>query len=201
MGRLAAVVKRGKGEISVVVYDADAVLRAWSKAHPGESSPPKAIKGYALFKKPSAPCNGAWEVSEIVGPGIGGIVYGLGYALVPGGRLMPDRGYTSPKAQKAWRGASESGKLSGLAFDDVDHPQTNPKSDDCYVRKSALAGGPDPLLDVAYEGPPADVEGMEAVHAEVMAAAAKFKLPEGWFEGWLFNRGQSTFYSKLPKNR
>jgi len=162
--RLALYVWRFSSYIKVVLYSpADLLALDWSER---SELPTEVLRGYASFHETDDPCNGAWEVSSIAGIGYGKILYGLGYALVPGGRLMPDREYSSKRAQGAWR--KSTGKLRGFPLDDVEDPQTEDPNDDCAVRLSVKKGGPDPVLDVAYEGPRVDPGPMQQVHQETL---------------------------------
>jgi len=135
------------------------------------------IKGYATFHKPDEPCNGAWEVSSIAGIGHGATLYGLGYSLTPNGRLMPDRMFSSKRAKAAWSRAISSEKLNRFPLDDVEEhkegepidPRHEPNHtddlrDDCQLQVPTAKGGPDPVLDFAYKGPPVDPDPMMRVH-------------------------------------
>lgn len=150
--------------VKVVLYSpAELLALDWAER---SELPLGVLKGYASFHKTDDPCNGAWEVSSIAGIGYGKILYGLGYALVPGGRLMPDRYYSSKRAQGAWK--KSLGRLRGFPLDDVDNPQTKDPNDDCTVQVPVKKGGPDPVLDVAYEGPAVDPGPMQQVHRKTV---------------------------------
>ena len=108
----------------------------------------------------------SWEVSSIAGVGYGKLLYGIGYYLSPRGRLMPDRVYSSKRARDAWTRSVP--KMKGLPLDDVNDPQTPEKEDDCDVQVPTKKGGPDPVLDKAYEGPPVDPGPMQRVHEKTV---------------------------------
>ena len=129
------------------------------------------LKGYAAFGQPENPCNGAWEVYSIAGVGYGKLLYGIGYYLSPLGRLMPDRHFTSSIAKRAW--AKSAPKMNGFTLDDVENPKTPEKKDDCEVRVPTEKGGPDPVLDKAYEGPPVDPGPMVDRHEETVDKLTK----------------------------
>lgn len=135
--------------------------------------PKEVVKGYASFSKTDEPCNGAWQVSSIAGIGYGKTLYGLGYYLAPGGRLMPDRMFTSKRATSAWTAALGRGKLKGFPLDDISEPRTEDPNDDCELQVPTKKGGPDPVLDVAYEGPPVDPGPMMQVHKDTVVKLMK----------------------------
>ena len=129
------------------------------------------VKGYASFQKTENECNDAWEVSSIAGMGYGKLLYGLGYSLVPTGRLMPDRTFSSPLTKSAWR--KQVGKLKSYPLDDFFAPKEkkltpNDPSDDCKLQKPIMDGGPDPVMDAAYEGGGVDPTPMRVAHKRVV---------------------------------
>lgn len=133
--------------------------------------PKEILKGYAAFHEPDQPCNDAWEVTSIAGVGYGKLLYGLGYSLVPTGRLMPDRMYSSKRAKDAW--GKQVGKLQSYPLDDFYAPkekQLTPDdpSDDCDLQVPMKKGGPDPVLDAAYEGGGVDPTPMILVHEKTV---------------------------------
>ncbi|MBM5801018.1 MAG: hypothetical protein FJ077_09350 [Cyanobacteria bacterium K_DeepCast_35m_m2_023] len=164
------------------------------------------VKGYARFQQPELPCNGAWEVTSIAGRGLGKILYGLGYSLTPSNRLMPDRHYTSGEAAGAWKGAATKG-LKGIPLDDESGTLTpDNKEDDCELQKPIKydeegnidsSGGPDPLLDVAYEGGELDsgqIEKLLSAHEKVVDELEnEKKLDREDFEAWLRKAGSQRF--------
>ena len=125
------------------------------------------IKGFIDVAPGGGKCNGAWEVYRSAGPGMGKIVYSVGYALTPNGRLMSDRLSVSDTANSAWMKAYNKSQLKKLPLDDddahnpdgtikYDHPNhTEDLGDDC-----SLYRGPNrdenpedyPHLQYAYEG-------------------------------------------------
>jgi hypothetical protein len=152
--------KNSPSSVKVLLYSpAELLSLDWSERH---ELPKDVVKGYASFHEPDEPCNGAWEVSGMAGIGLGKTLYGLGYYLTPKGRLMPDRVFSSKRARDAW--TKSSGKMLGFPLDDIAAPKTPDPNDDCSVQVSTMKGGPDPVLDVAYEGPPVDPSPMMKVH-------------------------------------
>jgi hypothetical protein len=104
-------------------------------------------------------CNGAWEVYHSAGPGYGKIVYGMGYALSPSGRLIPDRSSVSSDAFKGWTGAFNSSRPR-IPLDDIEHQHqlpgneyhTDDPSDDCSVYDlTDIDGGDVTVLNQAYD--------------------------------------------------
>jgi len=163
------------------------------------------VKGYARFQQPENPCNGAWEVTSIAGRGLGKILYGLGYSLTPNHRLMPDRHYTSGEAKKAWQGAASKG-LRGIPLDNLSGTLTpDNEEDDCELQMPIeydeegnidSSGGPDPLLDVAYEGGElggGEVAGMRAEHWSTVDELEEAGIPQEEFESWLRKAGSQRF--------
>lgn len=96
----------------------------------------EAVRGYIMITKPDEPCGGAWQVSEVWGPGYGSEVYGLGYVMSPSGILMPDRFAVSKRAAGAWERASQF--LTRIPLDD------------CYKHNIPSR----PWLDFAYSAGP-----------------------------------------------
>jgi len=155
--------------VKVLLYSPDELLSLdWSDRY---ELPEGIVKGYAAFHRPDEPCNGAWEVSSIAGIGHGRTLYGLGYYLTPNGRLMPDRAFSSKRARDAW--TKSSGKMRGFPLDDVKDPKTPDPNDDCSMQVPTAKGGPDPVLDVAYEGPPVDPGPMMKAHDATAAKLMK----------------------------
>ena len=166
---LALYIWRYPSHVKVVLYSPSELLGLdWENTF---EIPKSVVKGYAAFRQTDNPCNDAWEVSSIAGIGFGKLLYGLGYALVPGGRLMPDRHFSSRRAKDAW--TKSAGKMKGLPLDDVNSPKTKDPNDDCEVQVPTGKGGPDPVLDVAYEGPKVDPSPMVRVHEETIDKLTK----------------------------
>ena len=152
--------KNSPSNVKVLLYSPSELLSLdWSERY---ELPKEVVKGYASFREPDEPCNGAWEVSSIAGIGHGKTLYGLGYYLTPNGRLMPDRMFSSKRAKEAW--TKSSGKMKGFPLDDIKDPQTEDPNDDCVLQVPSDKGGPDPVLDVAYAGPPVDPGPMMKAH-------------------------------------
>lgn len=161
--------KNSPSSVKVLLYSpAELLSLDWSERH---ELPKDVVKGYASFHEPDEPCNGAWEVSAIAGIGYGKILYGLGYYLTPNRRLMPDRAFSSKRAKDAW--AKSSGKMRGFPLDDVNDPRTDDPNDDCSMQVPTAKGGPDPVLDVAYEGPPVDPGPMMKAHSDAVVKLMK----------------------------
>lgn len=171
-----------------------------------DEDPTGIVKGYARFQQPENPCNGAWEVTSIAGRGLGKILYGLGYSLTPNHRLMPDRHYTSGEAKKAWQSAASKG-LRGIPLDNLSGTLTpDNEEDDCELQMPIefdeegnidSSGGPDPLLDVAYEGGElggGQIEKMLSAHEKVVDELEnEKKLDREDFESWLRKAGSQRF--------
>ena len=69
----------------------------------------ESVVGYISCSPPSrGEAWGAWEVTAVAGKGYGKILYSIGYALSPKGRLMPDRSSVSDDARDAWKKASKT---------------------------------------------------------------------------------------------
>ena len=155
--------------VKVLLYSPSELLSLdWSERY---ELPKEIVKGYASFRQPDEPCNGAWEVSSIAGIGLGKTLYGLGYYMAPNGRLMPDRSFSSKRAKNAW--AKSSGKMQGFPLDDIKDPRTDDPNDDCELQVPTKQGGPKPVLDVAYEGPPVDPGPMMKAHDKTVAKLMK----------------------------
>lgn len=191
---------RGRRVIKVVLYSPAEILSDVEKFKKEsflyDQDDTGIVKGYARFQEPEHPCNGAWEVTSIAGPGLGKILYGLGYSLTPNGRLMPDRHYTTNAGKQAWSRASWS-RLSGIPLDDEVGSLTpdNPE-DDCELQKPLEVGGPDPLLDVAYEGGElsgGQISGMRAEHWSTVDELEGSGIDQGQFEAWLRVAGGLKF--------
>ena len=157
------------GYIKIVLYSPEKLLALdWSDR---SGFPAGIVKGYASFHKPDQPCKDAWEVFSIAGIGYGKLLYGLGYSLVPTGRLMPSRTFSSPRAKEAW--GKQVGKLKSYPLDDISAPEEKkrtPKdpSDDCELQKPIMNGGPDHVMDAAYEGGGVDPTPMRVAHKRVV---------------------------------
>lgn len=108
------------------------------------------IKGFVRIMKPKHPCNGAWEVKMIAGPGYGKQIYGVAYAMSPSKKLIPDRFSVSTDARDAWKGVAAKGKLKKEPLDNYADPKTPPKEDDCEVW-SADSDPNAAVLDNSYQ--------------------------------------------------
>jgi hypothetical protein len=190
---------RGRRVIKVVLYSPTEILGDVEKFKKEsflyDQDNTGIVKGYARFQEPEHPCNGAWEVTSIAGKGLGKILYGLGYSLTPNGRLMPDRHYTTNAGKQAWSKAAT--KLNGLPLDDeIGSLTPEDPEDDCELQNPIDAGGPDPLLDVAYEGGElggGQVAGMRAEHWSTVDELEEAGLNQDDFESWLKRAGGLKF--------
>jgi hypothetical protein len=111
-------------------------------------------------------CNGAWMVYRSAGPDMGKVVYSVGYALSPTGRLMSDRISVTPEASAAWASVARKPEYKKLPLDDedahgeggtstYDHPNhTEDPIDDCTMYNPEPDGSPEdfPHLQNAYQG-------------------------------------------------
>lgn len=107
----------------------------------------KSVVGYGVFGPPDkGKAYGAWEVTHAAAPGLGKILYGIGYALSPTGLLMPDRHTVSPDAAQAWKKASK--ERQSLKLDDLPpNNKTKSPNDDAELLNQP---GND-HLDFAYQ--------------------------------------------------
>ena len=117
-----------------------------------ESEPGSAARGYISIRQPVEPCNKAWIVVGSWGRGLGDVVYPIGFALSPSGRLISDRGSASIGAMSRWQIYYDDRGWKKLPIDDVEHPPENASdfhdkhhtektSDDCRayaIEKPAL---------------------------------------------------------------
>lgn len=102
----------------VVIFRYDMVYSALSRRKPEDNVfdflidiITRSVVGYGIFGPPDkGSAYGAWEVTHAAAPGLGKILYGIGYALSPSGLLMPDRHTVSPDAAQAWKKASKDRK-------------------------------------------------------------------------------------------
>jgi hypothetical protein len=117
---LGALVKKQGEEIEVVLFKYDSLYSAMSRRKPEDDvfnflkdNIFDSIVGYGVFTRPEkGEAYGAYEVTHAAAPGLGKILYGMGYGLSPTGLLMPDRdkNQVSPDADQAWKRASSSRK-------------------------------------------------------------------------------------------
>jgi hypothetical protein len=125
------------GEKEVVLFKHDSIYRALSRRKGDEDMFDflknlifGSIVGYGIFSRPDkGEAYGAYEVTHVAGPGLGKIIYGIGYALSPRGLLMPDRHAVSPDAEKAWKKASTERKSLKLDALPPKNKTKNPEDD------------------------------------------------------------------------
>ena len=209
--RLALCVSETSDRIKIVLYSPAEVLAPGADVGKLTDSAAlrSAVRGYAVFKRPKeslGPCNDAWYVSAIAGVGYGADLYGFGYSLVPSGRVMPDRIYSAPRAVNAWTKAGKKTDPEGnpvlrkLPLDDIDEPVTPDPEDDCTLQVPRTRGGPDPILDIAYEGGAAakDPTPYVRVHEEVLDRLPD-DVPGDRFEAALLTLGSSYFGAEFHK--
>lgn len=195
---LAAAVRAHEDQASAVVYSPSALLSAL-RTEPFDMG--SVVRGYIQISKPNKPCNGAWEVTSAWGPGIGEMIYDLGFALSPTGILMPDRLGVLPRAVARWE--KQSGRKM-KALDNHKHPpkgtdpfhdkhHTEDPSDDCRMNKDGFD-----FLNYSYEaqgGEKGMLKSMVTRHEEAMAGVSS---PEDVEEA-LFDSARSKFREALTK--
>lgn len=134
------------GPFKAVLYNANKLIE-WSKnpqwnydnflTHP-------IVLGYIKIQEPDEKCSDAYVVQSIGGPGWGHILYPVGHAMSPSGKLIPDRTVLSAPARNAWmKRRNELNSEDLLPMDDPKfhnsdgtskepHPHhTDDKWDDC----------------------------------------------------------------------
>jgi hypothetical protein len=166
---LAALVSDNGEAKQATIYDPDALLKHLPSITPHIERGSKEdviytlrdeiIRGFIEVGPPEdrGPCYKAWEVKRSAGPGLGQLVYGIGFALSPSGLLIPDRGYVSPSASTGWQ--KQASKRPSHPLDNISahnshnrsarpHPHhTDDISDDCVVHDKEGKEH----LDFAYE--------------------------------------------------
>jgi len=108
-----------------VLYDVDQLIK-WSQnpvwnyddflTHP-------IVLGYIKIQAPDENCSDAYVVQSIGGPGWGHILYPIGHAMSPSGKLAPDRTVLSASARNAWK--KRWGELSPEELLPMDDPRTH----------------------------------------------------------------------------
>lgn len=142
---LGALVRGARGlggEIEVVLFNHEYVYKALAKRKGDEDlfnfvkdTIYESIVGYAVFGPPDkGEAYDAYEVTHMAAPGLGKVLYGMGYALSPSGLLMPDRHTVSPDASAAWKKASKERET--LKLDDLPpNNKTKDPDDDAELHK------------------------------------------------------------------
>ena len=157
---LAVLVDEGSQQKRAVIYNITQLMKFASEG--GDFDDPEAavdagvVEGYIMIEKPKDPCNRAWEVKFTAGPGLGKIVYGIGYALSPSGALISDRSSVSSAAVGGWSKAFSSDRPK-KPLDDMSHPAPgsdrfhdahhteDDASDDCKPSRQSIE-----LLNYSY---------------------------------------------------
>lgn len=165
-----------------------------------------AVVGYISVAPSKNPCNGAWEVRYSAGPDLGKLVYGMGFALTPNNRLIPDRQYVSDDAYKGWSKQKAKSNVEKIPLDNYKNPTTPDPSDDCAVHgpgdEDCDSRDSDPL-NHAYVGPSwskSVLSTLEAAHLETVKKIVSKKHPPALgqiyaeeFEDYLPNAGKAFF--------
>lgn len=139
------------------------------------------IKGLVKIQAPPGPCDDAWQTRYTVGPGLGKLVYGLGYALSPSGKLMASRekgrageAKVTASAQGGWAKAFQKKDRIGRRLDDIELPQDrrltpDDPTDDCVLQDPK---GEDNPINYSYKAEGWEtgaLRSLRAVHRQVMA--------------------------------
>jgi hypothetical protein len=176
------------------------------------------VKGFIEVGPPrgvglsAGPCNGAWMVYRSAGPGYGKIVYGVGFALSPTGRLIPDRLSVSDSAKVGWDKQFTGGR-GRLPLDDIDahrnggsirpHPNhTDDPSDDCIVFKDlsyeddGASYDNDQQLNYSYDAVGWEVAELEKMMAQHDSLMSQMKIDfAGFIESLIVGAG-GVFFGK-----
>lgn len=139
------VTVRDNGYFILVLYDTSVFTKEVQKALASMSNQKKKnkypltivnhekmVRGYAQIGPTTEPCNKAWSVKNMAGPGYGKIMYGACYALSPSKKLMPDRYSVTQVAGNAWKKAFQSDRPKE-PLDDITNQKTRKKSDNCVA--------------------------------------------------------------------
>lgn len=138
------------GSTGAVLYNANELIK-WSKnpdwSYDNFLTRP-IVLGYIKIQPPGEKCSDAYEIQSIGGPGWGHILYPVGHAMSPSGRLIPDRAVLSAPARGAWwKRWNELSPEDLLPMDDPEfhnsdgsskeqhHHHTDNKWDDCPTYK------------------------------------------------------------------
>lgn len=155
-GQVLGCVTTHKASICSTIYDASVlgdILFDNPKSggkHPWKLLVP-CVVGFVCVSPPKNPCWNAYEIKAIAGPGR--LVYPVGYATSPSGRLISDRERMTDLAISAWGNMASKNTRKALRLDDYLHrhdPEdpndyhTDDPADDCELRK-------EDFLNFAYE--------------------------------------------------
>ena len=174
---LAAAVMTSGGGGAVVVYKPDVLAAALR----GGESPEDAVVGHVRLIDMTAYC-GAWEISEMWGPGYGDMLIDVAFTMSPGGKLVMDRRSVSVAAEKLW-----SRTAARVEVDDM--PPSCKTSHDRRpgLKKIYSSPGDRPRL-----------EAMEALHRDVMAQlSSELGKTQEVLETVVFDAGWEKFNGSL----
>lgn len=179
---LAAVVMLSAGGGVAVVYNPDVLL---DSALRGALEPAEAIVGYVRLIDMSKYCAGAWELSEMWGPGRrGDMLMDIAFAMTPNGRLVPDRMDVSPAASKMLRRASERGDVT---LEDLP-PKCKSHHDEDHLKKI-----------YSSSGDPSRLEALKTRHRAVMEELKKQGVDTEELEATLLDAGPAKFSGSIVR--
>ena len=172
---LAAAVMISTGGGVVVVYKPDVLVSAIRDG----SFPASAMVGYVRLINMTKYC-GAWELSEMWGPGYGDMLTDIAFAISPSGRLVPDRMEVSTPAEKKWIRISQRGDVT---LEDLP-PKCKSGHDDRPHLKKIYSSTGDPVR----------LEAMKSRHQEIMdELSAELSISQEKLENIIIDAGASRF--------
>jgi hypothetical protein len=152
-GKAVFITTSEEGYKTAVIYDSALAL------NPGGTNPiwmkseaflgTQLVKGLIAIQPAENPCWGAYEVKISAGPGLGKLVYGVGYAMSPSRILIPDRKLVSDKAREAWGKVYAKPQVKKFHLDNKNVRRTPEPEDDCEVHNPDDPNNP---LNYAYKG-------------------------------------------------
>lgn len=149
------------------------------------------IVGFVLGKSPEkGPSWGAMMISSsAAAKGFGPMMYDI--AMSKWGRIMPDRKFVSPSAEKVWTYYANGRKdVERLQFDDIEDPKTPDPQDDAVIHHKNGLKGP---LNGAYEGAQIDTKALEAAAHKFFLWAQAAKLDVNMMKTALRHAGAGFF--------
>lgn len=170
---LAAAVMTSSGGGAAVVYRPDVLVSALQ----GGSSPEEAVVGHLRLLDMTKYC-GAWEVSEMWGPGHGDMLMNVAFTMSPHGKLVMDRRSVSTAAERLW-----SRWADRVEVDDM--PET------C---KTSHAKRPGLKKIYSFPGDPARLATFKSRHQAVMD---ELGIPQDALETIIFDAGWEKFNGSL----